>query len=155
MSFPKRLPFIAYVLPMDVADAAFRPFTYQRHQPERTLLYQVLAREWEPWHAERQADERRTQLPNYVVREMEAFFRCGILDHGFVILSCDGCGEKLPVAFSCKKRGICRSCCAKRMSEISTHLVENVLPHAPVRQWVTTFSHALRYWMAASRKLTI
>jgi hypothetical protein len=40
------------------------------------------------------------------------------------------------------------------MSEISVHLVDNVLPHAPYRQWVTTFPHALRYWMAASRKLT-
>jgi hypothetical protein len=40
------------------------------------------------------------------------------------------------------------------MSEIAVHLVDNVLPHAPYRQWVTTFPHALRYWMAASRKLT-
>ena len=139
---------------MQTPDAALHPFTYKRHQPEQTLLYQILAREWETWHAERRADESRSQLPNYIAQEIEAFFRCGILAHGFVILSCEGCSEKLPVAFSCKKRGLCPSCCAKRMSEISTHLIDNVLPHAPVRQWVTTFPHALRYWMAASRKLT-
>jgi hypothetical protein len=85
---------------------------------------------------------------------MDAFLRCGILDHGFLILSCENCGEKLPIAFSCKRRGFCPSCCAKRMSEISVHLVDNVLPHTPFRQWVTTFPYSLRYWMAASRRLT-
>jgi hypothetical protein len=46
---------------------------------------------------------------------MDAYLRCGILDRGFLILSCEGCGEKLPVAFSCKRRGFYPSCCAKRM----------------------------------------
>lgn len=113
-----------------------------------------MAREWETWQAERQADTSRTPLPVFVIREMEAYFRCGILDHGFTILSCDGCDAKLPVAFSCKRRGVCPSCSAKRMSEISVHLIDNVLPHVAYRQWVTTFPYALRYWMAASRKLT-
>ena len=109
-------------------------FRYQRHEPEKTLLYRTLAREWETWHAERQADTSRSLLPEYVAREMDAYLRCGILDQGFLILSCEGCGEKLPVAFSCKRRGFCPSCCAKRMSEISVHLIDNVLPHAPYRQ---------------------
>ena len=39
------------------------------------------------------------------------------------------------------------------MSEVSTRLVDYVLPHAPVRQWTPTFPHASRYWMAANRKL--
>jgi hypothetical protein len=139
-------------MPTDLATQ--ESFRYRRHEPEKTLLYRTLAREWERWHAERQADTSRSPLPEYVAREMDAYLRCGILDHGFLILSCEGCGEKLPVAFSCKRRGFCPSCCAKRMSEISVHLVDNVLPHAPFRQWVTTFPHPLRYWMAASRELT-
>ena len=55
--------------------------------------------------------------------------------------------------FSCKKRGFCPSCSAKRMSETAVHLIDNVLPHTAYRQWVVTFPHALRYWMAASRRL--
>ena len=121
-------------------------FTYKRHEPEKTLLYSVLAREWETWLEQRNADTSRSPLPAYVGREMDAFFRCGVLEHGFVLISCDACGDNLPVAFSCKRRGFCPSCCAKRMSEISTHLVDNVLPHVPFRQWVTTFPYALRYW---------
>ncbi len=60
----------------------------------------------------------------------------------------------MPLAFSCKKRGFCASCCAKRSSETAVHLIENVLPRVACRQWVITFPHALRFWMAASRKLT-
>ena len=129
-------------------------FSYKRHEPEATLLYQVLAREWETWSADRQADTSRSPLPAYVAAEVEAYLRCGILDHGFFILSCDGCSSQVPVAFSCKGRGICPSCCAKRASEISTHLVDNVLPKVAYRQWVTTFPYELRYWLAASRELT-
>lgn len=136
------------------AAATTQAFKYRRHEPETKLLYQVLAREWETWNADRQADTGRTPLPSFVEREMDAYFRCGILDHGFTILSCDDCDEKLPVAYSCKRRGVCPSCCAKRMSEIAVHLVDNVLPHVAYRQWVATFPYALRYWMAASRKLT-
>ena len=139
---------------MQTTSTTKAPFRYQRHEPEKTLLYRTLAREWETWHAERQADTSRSLLPEYVAREMAAYLRCGVLDQGFLILSCEGCGEKLPVAFSCKRRGFCPSCCAKRMSEISVHLIDNVLPHAPYRQWVTTFPYPLRYWMAASRQLT-
>ncbi len=139
---------------MDHAAARARPFRYKRHEPEKTLLYDVLAREWDSWFAERQADTSRSSLPDYVQRDFEGFLRCGLLQHGFLILSCESCGEKLPVAFSCKKRGFCPSCCAKRMSETAAHLIDNVLPHTAFRQWVVTFPHSLRYWMAASRKLT-
>ena len=109
-------------------------FVYKRHEPEKTLLYQVVAREWDTWFAERQADTSRTPLPAYVEREVEAFLKCGILAHGFILASCEKCGAKMPLAFSCKRRGFCASCAAKRMSETSVHLIDNVLPHVPYRQ---------------------
>ena len=40
------------------------------------------------------------------------------------------------VAFSCKRRGFCPSCGARRMAETAVHLVEHVLPEQPIRQWV-------------------
>ena len=134
--------------------SAAATFQYKRHEPEKSLLYRILARDWDTWLAERRADADRSPLPAYVEQEVEAYFRCGLLQYGFLILSCDDCGERVPVAFSCKKRAFCPSCCAKRMSETAVHLVDNVLPHVPFRQWVTTFPHALRFWMAASRRLT-
>nr|WP_251314824.1 transposase zinc-binding domain-containing protein [Escherichia coli] len=39
------------------------------------------------------------------------------------------------VAFSCKKRGFCPSCGARRMAESARHPVEEVFGPRPVRQW--------------------
>ena len=33
---------------------------------------------------------------------------------GFIRLVCDSCQHEIAVAFSCKRRGFCPSCCAKR-----------------------------------------
>jgi hypothetical protein len=38
------------------------------------------------------------------------------------------------VAFSCKLRGFCPSCDARRMVETSAHLIDHVVPKVPVRQ---------------------
>ena len=40
------------------------------------------------------------------------------------------------VGFSCKGRGACPSCSAKRMAGTAAHLVDHVFPHVPVRQFV-------------------
>ena len=61
---------------------------------------------------------------------------------------------ELLVAFSCKKRGFCPSCGAKRMAETASHLVENIFPQVGIRQYVLSMPIPLRYWMASSKKLT-
>jgi hypothetical protein len=48
------------------------------------------------------------------------------------------------VAFSCKRRGFCPSCGARRMIETSAHLVDHVIPDVSVRQWVLSFPWPLR-----------
>ena len=55
--------------------------------------------------------------------------------------------EKL-VAFSCKRRGFCPSCGARRMAETAAHLVEHVLPQQSIRQWVLSFPYPLRFLFA-------
>ena len=40
------------------------------------------------------------------------------------------------------------------MAETTAHLIDNVLPQVPFRQWVATVPHSLRFWMATSRTLT-
>jgi hypothetical protein len=40
------------------------------------------------------------------------------------------------LAFSCERRGFCPLCGARRMSQTAAHLVDHVIPHMPVRQWV-------------------
>jgi hypothetical protein len=56
-----------------------------------------------------------------------------------------GCGHDFMVAFSCKGRGLCPSCNARRMAETAAHLVDHVIPPLPVRQWVLSVPKRLRW----------
>lgn len=63
------------------------------------------------------------------------------------------CGHDKLVAFSCKRRGFCPSCGARRMAQTAAHLVDRVIPHVPVRQWVLSLPIPLRLLLAAQPKL--
>ena len=78
-------------------------------------------------------------MPDFVKAEFDAFLECGILAHGFLRLRCADCAHEKLVAFSCKRRGFCPSCGARRMAETAAHLVDHVIPRVPVRQWVLSF----------------
>ncbi len=120
---------------------------HERHRPEESLLYKTLQRHWRTFQAEAER-EHEGGLPRFIVAEFEAYLRCGILAHGFLRARCQECGDSRLVAFSCKRRGFCGSCICRRMCDTAAHLVDNVLPRAPIRQWVLTVPHGLRYAMA-------
>jgi hypothetical protein len=61
-----------------------------------------------------------------------------------VHVQCTECRESRLVAFSCKGRGWCPSCAAKRALSSSTHLGE-VLPRVGYRQWTLTLPRGLRW----------
>ena len=67
---------------------------------------------------------------------------------GFLRVKCDACRHEKLVGFSCKRRGFCPSCGARRMAETAAHLVEHVLPEQPIRQWVLSFPYPLRFLFA-------
>ena len=90
-------------------------------------------------------------LPRFVREEFERYLHCGILAHGFARVHCGACGHDLLVAFSCKNRGICPSCSARRMHDTAVHLTERVLPHVPVRQWVLSLPRWARWALARDR----
>jgi len=96
----------------------------------------------------READPEGGGLPRYVERELAGYLRCGVLAHGFARVKCPACGDEIVVAFSCKSRGICSSCTARRMADTAAHLVDRVLPRAPYRQWVFTVPKRLRLRLA-------
>ena len=121
--------------------------SYHRHQPENTTLYPIVEQ-----HLSSLQDELRhheTYLPRFVLNEFEDYLRCGRLEHGFLRVKCNGCRHEHLVAFSCKRRGFCPSCGARRMIETSSHLVDHVIPQVPTRQWVLTFPWPLRLLFAS------
>jgi len=133
--------------------AVMAPAPYFRHEPERTVLYRALQENFETFLAISQKDSDRGSLPRHVHEEVAAYLRCGILAHGFIRLRCESCREERLVAFSCRKRGFCPSCGGKRMNEVASHLVESVIPHSPVRQWVISFPFSVRYALAYKPQL--
>jgi Transposase zinc-binding domain len=93
-------------------------------------------------------------LPGFVVNEFRKFLRCGVLSHGFARVRCGDCAFERLVPFSCKARAICPSCGGRRTAERAAHLVDHVLPaDVPVRQWVLSVPHRLRYRLAYDHRL--
>ena len=125
-----------------------KPVHYARRRPEQTTLYQLVQEHVETFFAQVEA-ETATGLPDFVKDEFDAFLECGILAHGFLRLRCAGCAHEKLVAFSCKRRGFCPSCGARRMAQTAAHLVDAVIPRVPVRQWVLSFPIPLRILLAA------
>jgi uncharacterized protein (DUF983 family) len=93
------------------------------------------------------------ELPRFIKDEFDTFLECGILAHGFLRLRCGECGHDKLLAFSCKRRGFCPSCGARRMSQTAAHLVGHVIPHVPVRRWVLSLPIPLRVLLAAQPQL--
>ena len=114
------------------------------------MLHRVVRAHW-PAFLERA--EEAGGLPRFVVRELEEYLECGLLEHGLVHLRCGQCGEDLVVAWSCKRRGFCPSCVARRMSDAAAHLVDDVLPEVPARQWVCALPWRLRVLLGYDRRL--
>jgi len=123
---------------------------YARRQPELTALHRTLR---EHWLAFVEQAEQSGGLPRFVMREVQQYLSCGLLEHGCALLLCEGCGKSLLLAFSCKRRGFCPSCCGRRMNDAALHLTERVLPQVPVRQWVCSLPWQLRYVLGYDRKL--
>ncbi len=117
---------------------------YERRCPEQTPLYRLVREHYATFAAEVDNASGGHGLPQFVKDEFDAYLECGILAHGFLLLTCDTCARDTLVAFSCKRRGICPSCGTRRMAETAAYLVDNILPRVPVRQWVLSFPIPLR-----------
>ncbi len=136
-------------------------YRYERHRPEQTLLYQLVEQYYPAFVAELAAQDK--ELPEYVQREFEDYLKCGRLEGGFLRVRCDTCHAERLVGFSCKRRGFCPSCGARRMAESAALLVDEVFPEQPVRQewyrdvpftdltmaWVLSFPIPLRFLLAS------
>lgn len=109
------------------------------------MLYGIVPEHLETFRAQAASLRGGQGLPRFVEAEFRAYLRCGWLAAGFARFRCAACGTDRLVAFSCKGRGFCPSCGARRMTAITAHLVGHVFPAVAVRQWVLTLPHRVRY----------
>jgi uncharacterized protein (DUF983 family) len=150
MSMARRRP--AQEAPCAAQPAPARALHHERHRPEQTTLYRLVQQHAASFIAQAEASTG-AGLPRFIRDEFDAFLECGILAHGFLRLRCGECGHDKLLAFSCKRRGFCPSCGARRMSQTAAHLVDRVIPHVPVRQWVLSLPIPLRVLLAAQPEL--
>lgn len=143
---------IATAITVAETNLELKEFTYNRHRPEETTLYKIVQNNWLSFKSQVEFDTGYP-LPDFVIKEFDEYLKCGILAHGFLRAQCESCMEETLIAFSCKRRGFCPSCGARRMSETAAHLVDSVLPIQPIRQWVLSFPFQIRLCLAVRPKI--
>lgn len=126
------------------------PDSYQRRNVEATTLHRTVRENLATFLLEC-ADNGG--LPHFVARDFQRYLKCGVLAHGFSRLACAECKEEVLVAYSCKGRGVCPSCNARRAHDTAIHVTERVLPRTPHRQWTLSFPIQLRYLLARDSAL--
>ena len=115
---------------------------YRPRKPEKTVLFEIIKKHYNTWYK-----RSENPIPQYKDREFKKYLGCGILAKGFAFARCEGCKKDFFIAFSCKGRGICPSCNTRAMVETAAHLVENVIPHVPIRQFVISFPKRIRHYL--------
>ena len=128
---------------------------YRPRAPRHSPLYQLLDTHYERvkglWDErfERRYGFWRGRWDTAVAR----FLDCGLFEHGFARVVCPSCRAELLVAFSCKGRGLCPSCGAKRAALFAELLQQEVLADVPHAQWVFSMPKMLRPYFLYHREL--
>ena len=128
---------------------------YRPRHPERTVLYRVLFHYFERFLAEYEGRfQREYGFLRPIIKEVvERYLDCGNPRCGFARIRCPDCQEERLVMFSCRTRGFCPSCHAKRLEEWGEWMRETLLLDVPHRQVVFTIPKMLRIFFKFKRWL--
>ena len=131
------------------------PGIYRPRHPERTVLYRVLFHHFDRFLTEYEHRfEREYGYFRPVVREVvERYLDCGNPRSGFARIRCPDCHGEHLLTFSCKTRGFCPSCHAKRLEEWGEWVRETLLLDVPHCQVVLTVPKTLRIFFKFRRRL--
>lgn len=123
--------------------------SYERRRPEATILHKVIRENLLSFIELAEADPSSASLPDYIKKEFHEFLDCGLLQKGLLRVRCEDCHHERLLAFSCKKRGFCPSCLGRKQALTTEFLMEELLPHVPIRQYVLSFPFPVRFLLAA------
>ena len=131
------------------------PPKYRPRNPRASPLFQLLETHYETvksvWEVrfERQYGFWQGRWD----RAVAAYLDCGLFESGFAIVRCPVCKAEFHVAFSCRCRGLCPSCSAKRAAIFSEMLEHEILADVPHAQWVFSIPKMLRPYFLYHREL--
>ena len=128
---------------------------YRPRHPERTVLYRVLFQYFDRFVTEYEHRfEKEYGFFRPTIKEVvERYLDCGNPRCGFARIRCPDCGEEHLLMFSCRTRGFCPSCHAKRLEEWGEWVREELLLDVPHRQVVFTIPRTLRIFFRYNRGL--
>ncbi len=120
-----------------------------------TPLYRLFERYYEDVKALWEERFERTYgfWRGFVDKVVFRYLDCGILERGFARVSCPDCHEEFLLPFSCKCRGFCPSCGAKRAAAFAAFLEDELLEDVAHAQWVFTLPKMLRRYFLYNREL--
>ena len=128
---------------------------YRPRRPQRSPFYAVLNQFFDRFtrEYEQRFEQSFGPLRNVVPKTVERFLGCGLPEGGFARVRCGACGNEYFVAFSCKQRGFCPSCSAKRATLWAEFAREQVIRPVPHRHLVFALPKVLRPAFRYRRKL--
>ena len=120
---------------------------YRPRHPERTVLYRVLFHHFDRFLIEYESRfEKEYGFFRPIVKEaVERYLDCGNPRCGFARIRCADCREERLLMFSCRTRGFCPSCHAKRIEEWGEWMRETLLLDVPHRQIVFTIPTSISW----------
>jgi ribosomal protein S27E len=131
------------------------PALYRPRDPQSTALYRLVEDRYEvvkgEW--EERFESRFGFWRGFVDGAIARYLDCGILENGFARVRCGDCRKDVLVAFSCKGRGLCPSCGAKRAAQTAARLREEIFEPVGHAQWVFTVPKMLRPYFLRNREL--
>ncbi|MFO7980195.1 MAG: transposase [Candidatus Aminicenantes bacterium] len=128
---------------------------YRPRHPERTVLYSVLFHYFESFllEYENRFGRHFGHLRPIIQEVVDKYLDCGNPKCGFARIRCPDCGTERLVMFSCKTRGFCPSCHARRREEWGEWMREKLILNTPHRQVVFTIPKMLRIFFKFNRSL--
>jgi hypothetical protein len=131
------------------------PAVYRARHPETQVFYQVFEQHFDSYVRayEERFEPRSGPLRRVVPQSVEQFLACGRLQGGFARIRCPACKSEHLLAFSCRARGVCSSCQAKRAALFAEKLTSEILPPVPYRHWTFTIPRAIRGLFERERSL--
>ena len=128
---------------------------YRPRNPRATPLYRLVEAHYDEvkgqW--EERFEGRYGFWRGFVDAVVDRYLDCGRFEAGFARVRCPECAASFLVACSCKGRGFCPSCGAKRAAVFAAFLRDEVLEQVAHVQWVFTAPRMIRPYFLHHREL--
>ena len=131
------------------------PAVYKPRQPRKTALYQLMEAHYEDVKAlwEDRFEKTYGRWRGFTDHAVWRYLDCGIEEAGFARIKCRDCGRERLLTLSCKQRGICPSCDAKRAAAFAAFLQDELLENVGHSMWTFTIPKMLRPYFMHHREL--